>query len=157
MNHLQSSQMIYMKCQFFYFYFFFLFGFYSPFKNISLISSGSFIKGGRKPENPGGKKCQNFFFSEKTKNKKTIKKLSAAVIISALRGKGGLWGMCGQSLHTRSFTVCSDISLLIRHHFQLKSTGPSCSKLTTSLVNVSLKFTPSDTQICWNFLLKKCE
>ena len=32
---------------------FFLFGFYGPFKNISLISSRSFIKGGRKPENPG--------------------------------------------------------------------------------------------------------
>ena len=34
--------------------------------------------------------------------------------------------------------------------------GPSCSKLTTSLANDSLKFTSSDTQICWNFLLKKC-
>ena len=28
------------------------------------------------------------------------------------------------------------------------NTGPSCSKLTTSLVNDSLKFTLSDTQIC---------
>ena len=35
--------------------------------------------------------------------------------------------------------------------------GPGCSKLTMSLVNDSLKFTSSDTQICWNFLLKKCE
>ena len=35
--------------------------------------------------------------------------------------------------------------------------GPSCSKLTTSLVNYSLKFKSSDTRICWNFLLKKCE
>ena len=35
--------------------------------------------------------------------------------------------------------------------------GPSCSKLTISLVNDSLKFTSSDTQIFWNFLLKKCE
>ena len=26
--------------------------------------------------------------------------------------------------------------------------GPSCSKLTTSLVNDSLKFTSSDTQMC---------
>ena len=34
-------------------------------------------------------------------------------------------------------------------------TGPSCSKLRKSLVNDSLKFTSSDTQICWNFLLKK--
>ena len=31
---------------------FFLFGFYGPFKNISLISSRSFIEGGRKPVNP---------------------------------------------------------------------------------------------------------
>ena len=29
-----------------------------------------------------------------------------------------------------------------------KNPGPSCSKLTTSLVNDSLKFTSSDTQIC---------
>ena len=36
-----------------------------------------------------------------------------------------------------------------------ENSGPSCSKLTTSLVNDSLKFTLSDTQICWNFLLKK--
>ena len=32
---------------------FFLFGFYGPFKNISFISSRSFMEGGRKPENPG--------------------------------------------------------------------------------------------------------
>ena len=32
--------------------------------------------------------------------------------------------------------------------------GPSCSKLTMSLVNDSLIFTSSDTQICLNFLLK---
>ena len=30
----------------------------------------------------------------------------------------------------------------------MKISGPSCSKLTTSLVNDSLKFTLSDTQIC---------
>ena len=36
----------------FFFFFFFWFGFYGPFKNISLISSWSFIEGGRKPENP---------------------------------------------------------------------------------------------------------
>ena len=29
-----------------------------------------------------------------------------------------------------------------------KQSGPSCSKLTTSLVNDSLKFTSSDTQVC---------
>ena len=33
----------------------FLFRFYGPFKNISLTSSQSFIKGGRKLENPGKK------------------------------------------------------------------------------------------------------
>ena len=36
----------------FFFLVFFLFGFYGPFKNISLISSRSFIEGGRKPEYP---------------------------------------------------------------------------------------------------------
>ena len=30
----------------------------------------------------------------------------------------------------------------------LPTSGPSCSKLTMSLVNNSLKFTLSDTQIC---------
>ena len=38
---------------------------------------------------------------------------------------------------------------------QHNQSGPSCSKLTTSLVNDSFKFTSSDTQICWNYLLKK--
>ena len=33
-------------------FFFCFLGFYGPFKNISLISSRSFIEGGRKPENP---------------------------------------------------------------------------------------------------------
>ena len=37
---------------FVFFFFFFWFGFYGPFKNISLISSRSFIEGGRKPEYP---------------------------------------------------------------------------------------------------------
>ena len=37
---------------FIFFFFFFWFGFYGPFKNISLISSRSFIEGGRKPEYP---------------------------------------------------------------------------------------------------------
>ena len=36
-----------------------------------------------------------------------------------------------------------------------KKSGPSCSKLTMSLVNDSLQFTSSDMQICWNILLKK--
>ena len=35
--------------------------------------------------------------------------------------------------------------------------GPSCSKLTISLVNDTLKFILSEKQICWIFWLKKCE
>ena len=35
------------------------------------------------------------------------------------------------------------------------TSGSSCSKLMTSLINDSLQFTSSDTQICWIFLLKK--
>ena len=35
--------------------------------------------------------------------------------------------------------------------------GPGCSKLTTSLVNVSLKFQMLISQIFQYFLLKKCE
>ena len=37
------------------------------------------------------------------------------------------------------------------------SSGPSCSNLTTSLVNVSLKFQTLILQIHCYFLLKKCE
>ena len=39
-------------------------------------------------------------------------------------------------------SFCISAQLLIRH------AGPSCSKLRMSLVNDSLKFTSSDTQIC---------
>ena len=39
-------------------------------------------------------------------------------------------------------------------HVNQKS-GPSCSKLTMSLLNDSLKFTSSDAQICWNFFAEK--
>ena len=35
--------------------------------------------------------------------------------------------------------------------------GPSCSKLTMSLVNISLNFLKLISQICQYFLLKKCE
>ena len=37
------------------------------------------------------------------------------------------------------------------------TSGPGCSKLTTSLVNVSLKFQKFITQICHYFFMKKCE
>ena len=39
--------------------------------------------------------------------------------------------------------------------FKLYTSGPGCSKLTTSLVNVSLKFQMLISQICQYFLLKK--
>ena len=41
-------------------------------------------------------------------------------------------------------------------YMSTERSGPS-SKLTMSLVNDSLKFTSSDTQICWMLLLKKFE
>ena len=46
------------------------------------------------------------------------------------------------------------ISVSDQDHYK---SGPSCSKLTTSLVNVSLKFQTLILQIHCNFLLKKCE
>ena len=39
----------------------------------------------------------------------------------------------------------------------LKTSGAGCSKLTTSLVNVSLKFQTLISNICQYFLLQKCE
>ena len=39
----------------------------------------------------------------------------------------------------------------------MERSGPSCSKLTTSLVNVSLNFQTLISEICQYFLLKKCE
>ena len=47
--------------------------------------------------------------------------------------------------------IISELSILIR------ISGPGCSKLTTSLVNVSLNFQKLISQICQYFLLKKCE
>ena len=45
----------------------------------------------------------------------------------------------------------------IKCFFFQVSSGPSCSKLTTSLVNVSLKFQTLILQIHCYFLLKKCK
>ena len=41
--------------------------------------------------------------------------------------------------------------------FGKSHSGLGCSKLTTSLVNVSLKFQTLISRICQYFLLKKCE
>ena len=38
-----------------------------------------------------------------------------------------------------------------------KQSGPGCSKLMLSLVNISLNFQKLVSQICQYFLLKKCE
>ena len=45
--------------------------------------------------------------------------------------------------------------MLTNNFIKSWKTGLCCSKLTTSLVDDSLKFTSSDTQICWNVLLKQ--
>ena len=39
----------------------------------------------------------------------------------------------------------------------MKTSWHGCSKLTTSLVNVSLKFQTLISEICHYFVLKKCE
>ena len=44
--------------------------------------------------------------------------------------------------------ACSNVFMIVRPVGSFKWSGPSCSKLTTSLVNDSLKFTSSDMQIC---------
>ena len=45
-------------------------------------------------------------------------------------------------------TGCNVLNSLVIAGLYSYTSGPSCSKLTTSLVNDSLKFTLSDTQIC---------
>ena len=69
-----------------------------------------------------------------------------------------IWSLRAQSTLLRSCRVIWHFraqSTLINDN--VKWSRPSCSKLTMSLVNESLKFKSSDTQICWNILLKKCE
>ena len=46
---------------------------------------------------------------------------------------------------------------LFERKLVLFSSGPGCSKLTTSLVNVSLKFQTLISEIRHYFLLKKCD
>ena len=50
--------------------------------------------------------------------------------------------------------ICGKLSLLFCYLFL---SGSGCSKLTTSLVNVSLNFQMSISEIHQYFLLKKCE
>ena len=70
------------------------------------------------------------------------------VLVEVLRPVNPL-GLC------RAWSVDLLTLLLGRLSPPCGSPGPSCSKLTTSFVNDSLKFTSSDMQICRNFLLKK--
>ena len=51
------------------------------------------------------------------------------------------------------------ISILVYMSVSISTSrpGPGCSKLTTSLVNVLLKFQTLISNICQYFLLKKCE
>ena len=42
-------------------------------------------------------------------------------------------------------------------HNAFETSGSGCSKLTTLLVNISLKFQTLISEICQYFLLKKCE
>ena len=67
-----------------------------------------------------------------------------------------------EGVHAVSTDCDSSISYsLLMHsglrHLMVCRPGPSCSKLTTSLVNVSLKFQTFISQIYQYFLLKKCE
>ena len=65
---------------------------------------------------------------------------------------------CTYTYYSQCWILCPHYSNKFnKGHTKNKQPGPSCSKLTMSLVNNLLKFTSSDTQICWNFLLKKCE
>ena len=47
--------------------------------------------------------------------------------------------------------------VIIPTYHTLHRLGPGCSKLTTSLVNETLKFQMLISQICQYFLLKKCD
>ena len=63
----------------------------------------------------------------------------------------------GHTQNILNSEILNNIYYFFSNDDVLEHTGPGCSKLTTSLVNDSLKFTSSDTQICRSFLLKKCE
>ena len=54
-------------------------------------------------------------------------------------------------------STCPGNTLYMHTDLGCQTSGPGCSKLTTPLVNVSLKFQTLISQICQYFLLKKCE
>ena len=61
-----------------------------------------------------------------------------------------------QAIHTVNLKLVFN-SFKYRFEVQTYISGSSCSKLTTSLVNETLKFQTLISQICQYFLLKKCE
>ena len=74
-----------------------------------------------------------------------------------------IWCLCFLCYASPPSSLCSLIQSEISEYqaalpfrSDLQS-GPGCSKLTTSLVNVSLKFQMLISQICQYFLLRKCE
>ena len=58
---------------------------------------------------------------------------------------------------TGTATDSSQPQITIPPSEMAKISGPGCSKLMTSLVNVSLNFQKLISQMCQYFLLKKCE
>ena len=50
-----------------------------------------------------------------------------------------------------------NLRCMVHLHLPFYLSGPGCSKLTTSLVNVSLNFQTFISRFCQYFLLKKCE
>ena len=60
------------------------------------------------------------------------------------------------SRHNMTYYNICEHTLCIRATTLASKSGPGCSKLTISLVNVSLKFQTLISQICQYFLLKKC-
>ena len=69
--------------------------------------------------------------------------------------------LSAKGLKKKVMTVQSDSchcqEMQVNAQYQNKRTGPSYSKLMTSLVNVSLNFQKLIPQMCQYFLLKKCE
>ena len=64
--------------------------------------------------------------------------------------------LCHTSCTPTNYLLASNRRAIIVN-LDCHRSGPGCSKLTTSLVNVSLKFKMLISEICQYFLLKKCE
>ena len=92
-----------------------------------------------------------FFFLPMTSYKWTSKIPDIRFYLHFLRS--GLWAWWAKHAYyprTPDYTLYSGAPV-----YWSEQSGPSYSKLTMSFINDSLKFTLSDTQICWNVLLKK--